>query len=195
MNISNNYTNSASKAINSLFAGSKASQKNKWTLTEDLTKSILETAKEDASDNVYMGEKYRALVNSEIAKVAPDREALKAKATAAVNSGNVNRMNKDDIYSRWVILMFGISYGVEGDSMGLGDAIHIYDENGDEILTYSGGVGWNIKPSRDETNIWQTTTKIYYEAYRNERSIIRSNMAKEGDAQYTEEENHFEVKA
>lgn len=31
--------------------------------------------------------------------------------------------------------------------------IHVYDENGDEILTYTVGVGWHEKESRAETEV------------------------------------------
>lgn len=195
MNIINNYTSSINQSGYSLLAKSKGLSKNRWELSEDLAKSIIELARKDAAENVYMGNEYRALVDAEIAKVAPDREALKAKATAAIKSGNIGKMPKDELYDRWVILLFGTPYGVEGDSMGLGDAIHIYDENGDEILTYSGGVGWHMKPTQSETKIWQTTTKIYYEAYRNERNIIKNNLETNDEFQYMEAENSFEVKA
>lgn len=193
MNISNNYNNLINKSGNSLFAKSKTSSVNKWKLTEDLTENIIELAKKDAANNIYMGKEYSILIKSEVLKVAPDREALKAKATATIKSGNINNMKNNKLYDRWVILLFGTPYEAEGTSMGIGDAIHIYNENGEEILTYSGGVGWHIKETQAEAEVWQTTTKIYYEAYCNERNIIKDNLKIEDEFLYMETENNFDI--
>lgn len=34
-----------------------------------------------------------------------------------------------------------------------GGGVHVYDENGDEILTYTAGVGWHEKESKAETEV------------------------------------------
>ena len=51
-------------------------------------------------------------------------------------------------------------------------AAHVYDENGDEILTYTGGVGWHEKPSKAETQVHQSLKFAYYDAY----YAVRQNM-------------------
>ena len=38
-------------------------------------------------------------------------------------------------------------------SEGTGSAVHVYDGNGDEVLTYTAGVGWNEKESKAETQV------------------------------------------
>ncbi len=54
-------------------AAGKASSKKGWKLTDSLREKITEYAREDAAQNVYMGNKFLALRKSEVAKVAPDR--------------------------------------------------------------------------------------------------------------------------
>ena len=55
----------------------KASYKQEWKLSDSLREKITEYAKEDAAQNVYMGNKFLALRKSEVAKVAPDRAAFR----------------------------------------------------------------------------------------------------------------------
>ena len=64
-----------SHQTNSTAAG-KASSKKEWKLSDSLREKIIEYAREDAAQNVYMGNKFLALRKSEVAKVAPDRAAL-----------------------------------------------------------------------------------------------------------------------
>ena len=54
-------------------AAGKASSKKEWKLSDSLREKIIEYAREDAVQNVYMGNKFLALRKSEVAKVAPDR--------------------------------------------------------------------------------------------------------------------------
>ena len=62
-------------------AAGKASSKKEWKLTDSLREKITALAKEDAAQNVYMGNKFLALRKSEVAKVAPDRAALMGKVS------------------------------------------------------------------------------------------------------------------
>ena len=55
----------------------KASSKKEWKLSDSLREKITEYAREDAAQNVYMGNKFLALRKSEVAKVAPDRAAFR----------------------------------------------------------------------------------------------------------------------
>ena len=56
----------------------KKSSKEEWKLSDSLREKITEYAKEDAAQNVYMGNKFLALRKSEVAKVAPDRAGISA---------------------------------------------------------------------------------------------------------------------
>lgn len=49
-------------------------------LSDSLREKITEYAREDAAQNIYMGNKFLALRKREVAKVAPDRTALMEKA-------------------------------------------------------------------------------------------------------------------
>ena len=51
----------------------KASSREDWKLSDSLREMITEYAREDAAQNIYMGNKFLALRKSEVAKVAPDR--------------------------------------------------------------------------------------------------------------------------
>ena len=57
----------------------KASEKNKWQLTDSLKEKIVELAKKDAKNNIYMGNEFMNLRKAEVAKVAPNRAALIGK--------------------------------------------------------------------------------------------------------------------
>lgn len=54
----------------------KPSSKKEWKLSDSLREQIAGYAREDAAQNVYMGNKFLALRKSEVAKVAPDRAAF-----------------------------------------------------------------------------------------------------------------------
>ena len=56
----------------------KPSSKKEWKLSDSLREQIAEYAREDAAQNVYMGNKFLALRKSEVAKVAPDRAGIPA---------------------------------------------------------------------------------------------------------------------
>ena len=54
----------------------KASSKKEWKLSDSLREQIAGYAREDAAQNVYMGNKFLALRKSEVAKAAPDRAGI-----------------------------------------------------------------------------------------------------------------------
>ena len=91
MEISNNY--SAAKVWNTSNKNvSKSSEKNKWKLTDSLKEKIVELAKKDAQDNVYMGNAFMNLRKAEVSKVAPDRATLIGKFSQSMNSGNMSAL-------------------------------------------------------------------------------------------------------
>ena len=106
----------------------KASSRKEWKLSDSLREQIAGYAREDAAQNVYMGNKFLALRKSEVAKVAPDRAAL---------TGKVDMKTIREADRRWLRLLFGEPYEAEFQS----GAVDVYDGNGDEVLTYTAGVG------------------------------------------------------
>ncbi len=54
--------------------------KKEWKLSDSLRDKITEYAREDAAQNVYMGNKFLALRKSEVAKVAPDRAGVTGRS-------------------------------------------------------------------------------------------------------------------
>ena len=61
-------------------ATGRPSSKKEWKLSDSLREKITEYAREDAAQNVYMGNKFLALRKSEVAKVAPDRASIPSRS-------------------------------------------------------------------------------------------------------------------
>ncbi len=154
-------------------ATGKPSSKKEWKLSDSLREKITEYAKEDAAQNVYMGNKFLALRKSEVAKVAPDRVALMGKLNQEM--ADMKEIREAD--ERWLRLLFGEPYEVKFQSEGTGSAIHVYDRNGDEILTYTTGVGWHEKESKAETQVHGALKAAYYDAYHAARQEINAGAA------------------
>ena len=147
----------------------KPSAKKEWKLSDSLREKIAGYAREDAAQNVYMGNKFLALRKSEVAKVAPDRSALMGKLNQ--NMANMKEIREAD--ERWLCILFGEPYEAKFQSEGTGSAIHVYDGNGDEILTYTAGVGWHEKESKAETEVHGALKAAYYDAYHAARQEIK----------------------
>ena len=111
----------------------KASSKKEWKLSDSLREQIAGYAREDAAQGVYMGNKFLALRKSEVAKVAPDRSVLMGKVNQEM--ADMKEIREGD--ERWLRILFGEPYEAEFQS----GAVHVYDGNGDEVLTYTAGVG------------------------------------------------------
>ena len=157
-----------SHQANSTAAG-KASSKKGWKLTDSLREKITALAKEDAAQNVYMGNQFLALRKSEVAKVAPDRAALIGRMNRAMSGDMGNMKQIEEADRRWLCILFGEPYEAEFQS---GGGVHVYDENGDEILTYTAGVGWHEKESKAETEVHGALKAAYYDAYHAARQEI-----------------------
>ena len=109
MEISNNYStakvwNTSNKNV------SKSSKKNKWKLTDSLKEKIVDLAKKDAQDNVYMGNAFMNLRKAEVSKVAPDRAALIGKFSQSMNSGNMSAMKEVEEADKKWLCMLSVSY-------------------------------------------------------------------------------------
>ena len=142
----------------------KPSSKKEWKLSDSLREQIAEYAREDAAQNVYMGNKFLALRKSEVAKAAPDRAAL---------MGKIDMKEIREADERWLRLLFGEPYEAEFQSGG----VHVYDGNGDEVLTYTAGVGWHEKESKTETQVHGALKAAYYDAYHAARQEINAGVA------------------
>lgn len=55
------------------------------------------------------------------------------------------------------------------------NAVHVYDGNGDEILTYTVGVGWHEKET--ETEVHVALKAAYYDTFCAARKEINSGIA------------------
>ena len=148
----------------------KTSGKNKWQLTDSLREKIVELAKKDAKNHVYMGNEFMRLRKSEVAKVAPNRAALIGRINQSMSSGNMGDMKKiQEADKRWLCILFGIPYEAEYQGEGTGSAIHIYNAGGEEVLTYTQGTGWHEKETKAETEVHSALKSAYYEAYHDAR--------------------------
>lgn len=80
----------------------KASSRKEWKLSDSLREQIAGYAREDAAQNVYMGNKFLALRKSEVAKVAPDRAALMGKLNQEM--ADMKEIREAD--ERWLRILF-----------------------------------------------------------------------------------------
>ena len=170
----------------------KASSKKGWKLSDSLREKIIEYAKEDAAQNVYMGNKFLALRKSEVAKVAPDRDALMGKINQAMSPNNMAYMKTiREADERRIRILFGEPYEARFQSEGTGSAVPVYDGNGDEILTYTAGVGWHEKESKAETEAHGALKAAYYDAFRAARQEINTAVGVAG----MEDQGGFDARA
>ena len=174
----------------------KASSKKDWKLSDSLQKKITEYAREDAAQNVYMGNKFLALRKSEVAKVAPNRAALIGKFNQSMSSGNMGDMKEiQEADKRWLCILFGIPYEAEYQGEGTGSALHIYNEEGEEVLTYTQGVGWHEKETKAETGVHSALKLAYYEAYHDARKALNTGTNVEIMNENVMVQSNFDMKA
>ena len=174
----------------------KASSKKDWKLSDSLQEKITEYAREDAAQNVYMGNKFLALRKSEVAKVAPNRAALIGKFNQSMNSGNMGDMKKiQEADKRWLCILFGIPYEAEYQGEGTGSALHIYNEEGEEVLTYTQGVGWHEKETKAETGVHSALKLAYYEAYHDARKALNTGTNVDITNENVVVQSNFDMKA
>ncbi|MCM1181544.1 MAG: hypothetical protein NC347_14920 [Clostridium sp.] len=195
--------------LNSIYAGkvsasasrslSKTSEKDKWQLTDSLKEKIVELAKKDAKRNVYMGNEFMTLRKSEVGKVAPNRAALIGKFDQAMRSGDMGDMKKiQEADKRWLCLLFGIPYEAEYQGEGSESAVHIYNKEGEEVLTYTHGAGWHEKETKAETDVHSALKSVYYGAYRDERKALKMNAGTNSGEVINENivvQSNFDMKA
>ena len=130
---------------------------------------------------------------AEISKVAPDRAALIGKFSYLTGSGNASVMKEvQEADKRWLCMLFGEPYEAKCQGKGFGSAVHVYNEDGEEILTYTGGVGWQAKETKAETKVNSALKTTYYEAYSAERKALKS---KESDNIAAGADNTFDARA
>ena len=80
-----------------------------------------------------MWNKFLAPRKSEVAKAAPNRAALMGKVSQEM--ADMKTIREAD--ERWLRLLFWEPYEAKFQS----GAVHVYDGNGDEVLTYTAGIG------------------------------------------------------
>ena len=183
-------------SINSNKSISKSDDKNKWKLTDSIKEKITELAKKDAENNIYMGNVFMNLRKAEVAKVAPNRAALIGKFNQSMSSGNMGDMKEiQEADKRWLCILFGIPYEVEYQGKGTGSALHIYNEGGEEVLTYTQGVGWHEKETKAETDVHSTLKSVYYEAYHDARKALNTGTNVEITNENIVVQSNFDMKA
>lgn len=133
-----------------------------WQLSDALREQVAACAREDAARGVYMGPAFLRLRKAEVETVAPNRAALK-NAVEAENGKALREAREAD--ERWLRLLSGGRYRVKRQSGGTGSAVHILDENGEEILTYTAGAGWQEKASQAENQVHSALKMAYFDAY------------------------------
>ena len=195
MEVSNNYSTAKLWGTSDKKV-SKSSEKNKWKLTDSLKEKIVELAKKDAQDNVYMGNAFMNLRKMEVSKVAPNRAALIGKFNQSMNSGNMFAMKEvEKADKKWLCILFGIPYEAEFQGEGTGSAVHVYNECGEEVLTYTEGVGWQEKETKAESQVHSALKSTYYEAFCDARKALNSEQRTGGMNENIMSQGNFDMKA
>ncbi|MCI1995201.1 hypothetical protein [Clostridium luticellarii] len=129
-------------------------------MPDSVVKKIQEMAQKGAAKSVYMGNDYISYINSyKKQHISPDRSKLISLMTPIL---------KKAIYTNGLPYFFRITglpftgqmcVGASGSSM------FIYDQNGDEVLSYSSNTGWAEGHTKAEDQFYDETTAIYHEAY------------------------------
>lgn len=170
--------------------------KNKWKLTDSLKEKIVDLAKKDAQDNVYMGNAFMNLRKTEVSKVAPNRAALIGKFSQSMNSGNMSALKEvEEADKKWLCMLFGIPYEAKYQETGTGSAIHVYNEEGEEVLTYTGGVGWQEKETKAESQVHSALKMTYYEAFSEARKALNSEEKTGSVGENIILQDNFDMKA
>lgn len=170
--------------------------KNKWKLTDSLKEKIVDLAKKDAQDSVYMGNAFMNLRKTEVSKVAPNRAALIGKFSQSMNSGNMSAMKEvEEADKKWLCMLFGIPYEAKYQETGTGSAIHVYNEDGEEVLTYTGGVGWQEKETKAESQVHSALKMTYYEAFSEARKALNSEEKTGSVGENIILQDNFDMKA
>jgi hypothetical protein len=170
--------------------------KNKWKLTDSLKEKIVDLAKKDAQDSVYMGNAFMNLRKTEVSKVAPNRAALIGKFSQSMNSGNMSAMKEvEEADKKWLCMLFGIPYEAKYQETGTGSAIHVYNEEGEEVLTYTGGVGWQEKEAKAESQVHSALKMTYYEAFSEARKALNSEEKTGSVGENIILQDNFDMKA
>ena len=195
MEVSNNYSTAKLWGTSDKKV-SKSSEKNKWKLTDSLKEKIVELAKKDAQDNVYMGNAFMNLRKMEVSKVAPNRAALIGKFNQSMNSGNMSAMKEvEKADKKWLCILFGIPYEAEFQGEGTGSAAHVYNECGEEVLTYTEGVGWQEKETKAESQVHSALKSTYYEAFCDARKALNSEQRTGSMNENIMSQGNFDMKA
>ena len=205
MKISNNYStaklwgtsdkNISNKKVSNKNV-SKTSKKTKWKLTDSLKNKIVELAQKDAQDNVYMGNEFKNLRKMEVSKVAPDRAALIGQFSQSINDDNLSVMKEvQKADEKWLCMLLGLPYKAEVQGEGIGSAVHVYNELGEEVLTYTGGVGWQAKETKAETQVHSALKWTYYEAYCDARKALNREQKTDGVDETIIPQGSFDMKA
>ena len=177
---------------------SKSSKKKQMKLKYGFFKKrrLLIWQKKDAQDNVYMGNAFMNLRKTEVSKVAPNRAALIGKFSQSMNSGNMSAVKEvEEADKKWLCMLFGIPYEAKYQGTGTGSAIHVYNEEGEEVLTYTGGVGWQEKETKAESQVHSALKMTYYEAFSEARKALNSEEKTGSVGENIILQDNFDMKA
>ena len=149
-----------------------------------------------SNKNVYMGNAFMNLRKMEVSKVAPNRAALIGKFNQSMNSGNMSAMKEvEKADKKWLCILFGIPYEAEFQGEGTGSAAHVYNECGEEVLTYTEGVGWQEKETKAESQVHSALKSTYYEAFCDARKALNSEQRTGGMNENIMSQDNFDMKA
>ena len=127
---------------------------------------------------------------------AMEISALIGKFNQSMNSGNMSAMKEvEKADKKWLCILFGIPYEAEFQGEGTGSAAHVYNECGEEVLTYTEGVGWQEKETKAESQVHSALKSTYYEAFCDARKALNSEQRTGGMNENIMSQDNFDMKA
>lgn len=147
-------------------------KKNTSSLPDDVVENIQQMARKGASEGVYMGKDYISYVNSyKKQNVSPNRSSLISLLTPIITNAKYTNGYPAAFTLKGLPFTGQMCVGATGTSMS------IYDENGDELLSYGSNTGWVEGHTRAEDQFYDETTAVYHEAYAAARAEMKADAS------------------
>ena len=198
-NISRTQTSSYHKIINPPRAEEKNKKNSKdlAAVPDWMKEQIKEIAKKDVSENTYMG----GGVGGEFIKmrqaylkehISPDRDKYKGLLQSKLSSFTNKSVKEIDYFLLLIDPEYKDTVGKRGRvTVGLGDAgnmtvgvgesgrvnADIYDENGENILSFSSDNGWTMSNTKAEQLFYGATTALYSAAHDEAKAEINAQKS------------------
>ena len=124
-----------------------------------------------------------------------DRASLIAKFSQSAGYNSVDNMKRiQEADEKRLCILFGIPYKAEFQGEGGGSAVHVYNDKGEEALTYTQLDGM-LKKTKAETRVHSALKSVYYEAFTDARKSLDMEANTEAANENIVGQRKFDTKA